>query len=163
MTQQDQTAQDQNNLIFLREKIKQIKIAMFKPEKNDMLQLPNNIISTLKVDDEGNVWFFTSQKGNYAQQPETFFAYLEYYQKGGDGRLRINGKASIVTDYDAVDFAVKPSIPGMYGQILLLKVKIMQAEYIVSKPANKITFKERMKTIFSDLFLSQEQRVFDFS
>ena len=160
---QDQTMQDQNNLVFLREKIKQIKIALFKPEKNDMLQLPNNIISTLKVDDEGNVWFFTSQKGNYAQQPETFFAYLEYYQKGGDGRLRINGKASIVTDHDEVDFAVKPSVPGMYGQILLLKVKIMQAEYIVSKPVHKIPFKERMKSIFTDLFLAQEQRVFDFS
>ena len=160
---QDQTMQDQNNLVFLREKIKQIKIAMFKPEKNDMLQLPNNIISTLKVDDEGNVWFFTSQQGNYAQQPDTFFAYLEYYQKGGDGRLRINGKASIVTDYDEVDFAVKPSVPGMYGQILLLKVKIMQAEYIVSKSAQKIPLKERMKSIFSNLFLAQEQRVFDFS
>jgi len=163
MTQQDQTAQDHNNLIFLREKIKQIKIAMFKPEKNDMLQLPNNIISTLKVDDEGYVWFFTSQKGNYAQQPETFFAYLEYYQKGGDGRLRINGKASIVTDYDEIDFAVKPSVPGMYGQILLLKVKIMQAEYIISKPANKIPFKERIKSMFTEIFISQEQRVFDFS
>ena len=160
---QNQTMQDQNNLVFLREKIKQIKIAMFKPEKNDVLQLPNNIISTLKVDDEGNVWFFTSQQGNYAQQPDTFFAYLDYYQKGGDGRLRINGKASIVTDYDEIDFAVRPSVPGMYGQILLLKVKIMQAEYIVSKPAHKIPFKERMKSIFSNMFLAQEQRVFDFS
>ncbi len=81
----------------------------------------------------------------------------------GDGRLRINGKASIVTDDDHADFALKPLVPGMYSQILLVKVKIMQAEYIVSKPANKTPFKERMKSMFTNLFFAQEQRVFDFS
>lgn len=43
------------NLEFLKEKIEDIKIALFKTELNPDLQLPNNIIQTFKVEDDGTV------------------------------------------------------------------------------------------------------------
>ncbi len=43
------------NLVFLKEKIREIKFALFKSEINSELQLPNNIIQNLKVEDDGTV------------------------------------------------------------------------------------------------------------
>ena len=41
-----------SNLEFLKERIKDIKIALFRSECYSELQLPNNIISTLQMDDD---------------------------------------------------------------------------------------------------------------
>ena len=59
--------QRDKNLDFIKEKIKEIKIAIFKTELNPELQLPNNIIQTFKVEDDGTVWFFTSCNGNHVE------------------------------------------------------------------------------------------------
>ena len=51
------------NLDFLAEKIKDIRIALFKSHINSELQLPNNIIQVLRVEDDGTLLFFTSCNG----------------------------------------------------------------------------------------------------
>lgn len=49
---------------------------------NSELQLPNNIIQTLKVDDDGHIWFLTSCTGDHAQNiARSFYAYLDYYKR----------------------------------------------------------------------------------
>src|SRR4051812_13878190 len=81
--------------LFVKEKIEKIKVALFRAESESVLQLPNNIISTLKVDDEGYIWFFTSCIRSYAPYlDKELDVSLSYYQKGNDC-LRINGKAFI--------------------------------------------------------------------
>src|SRR6266542_6095366 len=83
-----------DDLLFLKEKIKEINVALFKAESDSVLQLPNNIISTLRVDD-GHVWFFTSCAGPYAQHlDKELYASLYYYQKGNNC-LQISGKAFV--------------------------------------------------------------------
>src|SRR5665647_2040618 len=110
-----------DNLLFLENKIQQIKMAMFRAEIDSELQLPNNIISTIKTDSDGNIWFFTSCNGEYAKNIDKhFFAYLEYYQKGQDFRLRLSGKASIVEgDSEAATSAIKTNSP-INGSIVLI-------------------------------------------
>ncbi len=133
-------------LSFLKEKIEEIRIALFKAEIASVLRLPNNIINTLKVDDEGYIWFYTSCNGMYANEVDKeFFAYLDYYQKGRDTRLRISGRTCIVEGCGA-DAATIDS-----NSLLLLKMKIMQAEYFgadVEKPQNWIG---KIKTTFTEL------------
>ncbi|HAZ92481.1 MAG TPA: hypothetical protein DCX70_03550, partial [Chitinophagaceae bacterium] len=81
-----------SNLEFLKERIKEIKIALFRSESYSELQLPNNVISTLQMDNDGNIWFFTSCAGDYADNVEkSFFASLDYYKKGTDCRIRVSG------------------------------------------------------------------------
>ena len=133
-------------LAFLKEKIENIRIALFKAEINSELQLPNNIISTLKVDNDGYIWFYTSCNGSYAPQVDKeFFAYLDYYQKGGDTRLRINGRACIIegcgSDADAVE----------NSNLILLKMKIMQAEYFGSDVERQQTWMDKIKATFTEL------------
>ena len=55
------------SLAFLRSKINQIKVALFTSETDFELQLPNNIIQTLCVEDDGTIWFFTTCNGNHAR------------------------------------------------------------------------------------------------
>jgi hypothetical protein len=133
-------------LTFLKEKIEDIRIALFKAEINSELRLPNNIISTLKVDNNGYIWFYTSCNGSYATQVDKeFFAYLDYYQKGRDSRLRVSGRACIIegcgSDADMVE----------NSNLILLKMKIMQAEYFGNDIEKQQSWMERIRTTFTEL------------
>ncbi len=133
-------------LLFLREKIEDIRIALFKAEIASELQLPNNIISTLKVDDEGFIWFYTSCNGGYAHEVDKeFFAYLDYYQKGRDARLRVSGRTTIAEGCGS------DASPVENSNLLLLKMKIMQAEYFSAGAERQQNWIGRVKSTFTEL------------
>ena len=133
-------------LTFLREKIETIRIALFKAEIASELRLPNNIISTLKVDNEGSIWFYTSCNGNYAHEVDKeFFAYLDYYQKGRDSRLRVSGRTTIVEGCGS------DAAPVDDSNLLLLRMKIMQAEYYGSDAEQQPTWMDKIKATFTEL------------
>ncbi len=152
------------NLGFLKEKIRDIKIALFKSEINSELQLPNNIIQVLKVGDDGTVWFFTSCSNSQAENIEkSFYAYLDFYKKGTDCRLQISGKASIAEEDEDQLFALSNYSKGTAGSLILVKMKIMQAEYFENKQVANVSWTEKLKTAFNHLFVSPSHRVYDFS
>lgn len=151
-----------DNLDFLKQKINSIKIALFKSEFNSELHLPNNIIQTLKVDDDGTVWFFTSCNGNYAEYiDKSFYAYLDYYRKGTDCRLQISGKANIVEDEnDEIGDNIQK---GVYGKLVLVKLKIMQAEFFENRPHSPASWGDKIKNMIHHIFPAATHRVYDFS
>lgn len=150
-----------DNLDFLKQKINFIKIALFKSEFHSELHLPNNIIHTIKVDDDGTVWFFTSCNGDYAKYIDrSFYAYLDYYKKGTDCRLQLSGKANIVEDENeglGADYE-----KGPYGKLVLVKLKIMQAEFFENRPQVTTTWTDKIKNMIHHLFPAPTHRVYDF-
>ena len=107
------------NLEFLKEKIANIKIALFKTELDPELQLPNNIIQTLKVEDDGHVWFFTSCNVKYIENIDRpFYAYLNYQKKGSDCRLQLSGRASLIKNDDDGLFSICNYAKGGYGKLV---------------------------------------------
>jgi len=155
--------QDQN-LHFLKEKIKDIKIALFRSELDPELQLPNNIIQTLKVEDDGTVWFFTSCNGNQVKNIDRpFYAYLSYQKKGTGCRLQISGKASIVENDNDGLFSMCDYSKGNYGTLVLVKMKIMQAEFFENKPFENVSWAEKIKNSFAYLFMAPAHRIYDFA
>ncbi|MEP7165598.1 MAG: pyridoxamine 5'-phosphate oxidase family protein [Ferruginibacter sp.] len=151
------------NLAFLKEKIREIKIALFKSEINSELQLPNNIIQVLKIEDDGTIWFFTSCSGKQAESIErSFYAYLDFYKKGTDCRLQISGRASIA-DNDEGLFDMSNYSKGISGSLILVKMKIMQAEYFESSQLGNVSLTERIKSVINHLFVTPQHRVYDFS
>ncbi len=149
-----------DNLQFLLNKINSIKVARFTAEINAELQLPNNIISTLKTDSEGNIWFFTSCNGAYARHiDKQFHAYLEYYQKGQDCRLRLSGKAVIVEDNES---EVENEAVPTGKNFLLIKFKMMHAEYFENKGLSHVSIKEKVKSFFTEIFVPSN-RIYDFT
>jgi len=152
------------NLDFLKEKIIEIKTALFRTELNPELQLPNNIIQTLKVEDDGTVWFFTSCNGMHINNIDrSFYAYLAYQKKGSDCHLQLSGKATLVKTGDEGLFSICNYAKGSYGKLVLVKMKIMHAEFFENKYLVNNTWTEKLMYNFSQLFMPAVHRVYNFS
>ena len=153
-----------NNLAFLKEKINLIKIALFKSEINSELQLPNNIIQTLRVEDDGTVWFFTTCNQNHARFiNKSFYAYLDYYKKDTGCRLQLSGKAQIVdNEYDNTFCDWNGASKEGYTSVLI-KMKLMQAEFFENKISTDFSWPEKIKNAFNSLFISPSHRSYHFS
>ena len=136
------------------------KIALFKSEINSELSLPTNVIQTISIDNEGNIYFFTSCKGCFAKNiDQPFYAYLDYHKKGYENRLRISGKAMIVKDENT--FEVEESEMG--NSLVLIKLKIMQAEFFAQPGAHQhLSWPQKIKSTFNHLFFPAEEQHFKF-
>ncbi|MCW3093752.1 MAG: hypothetical protein JWP81_4821, partial [Ferruginibacter sp.] len=138
------------------------KVAIFRAEPGEELRIPNNLVSTIKTDEAGNIWFFTACDGAFAKNiSEHFHAYLDYYQKGQDCRLRLSGKACIVqdeTEIDGDEIAVEPATMN----IALVKFKILYAEYFENK-STPVSITKKVKTFFTEIFVPNSHRVYDFT
>ena len=151
------------HLLFLRGKIKDIRVALFKSEINSELSLPNNVVETIHTDNEGNIFFFTSCNGNHAAQINLpFYAYLDYYKKGTDTRLKISGKAMIVNEERN---AAAPEIEerGISSRsVVLVKMKIMQAEFS-GEPMQENTWTKKIKSTFNHFFFPASEQHYSFN
>lgn len=156
---------DEENLRFLKEKIKAIRFAIFKAEIHSELQLPNNIVQVLKVDTEGMMWFLTSCTGQHAKTVDKeFYAYMDFYRKGIDCRLQVSGKAEVIDDDDQSFLSMSDYSKTLSGRLVLIKMKIMQAEYFESKPESTGSFIDKCKDVFNHIFISAgPHRIYDFS
>ena len=140
------------HLHFLHDKIRDLRSALFYSLSNSVLKIPTSIVTALKVDDEGQVWFFVSRpKQQLTEFDRQFPARLEFYKKGKHAVVKINGRACIVNDAEQVTDLV--SLPAeikekALDQLLLIKVKIEKAEYFETSPATNGT---SLKKIASQL------------
>ncbi len=155
----DQEIVDEN-LKFLKEKINSIKVALFRSEIDSELKLPNNIIQTYKVDDDGTVWFFTTLNSCHkALSGKPFFARLYFYKKGADFHLQLSGQAVIVDDED--QDTVNNISAGSYP-VGLIKMKILQAEFNEKNSDRNISWSQKLRSVFNQLFIAQH-RVYHFT
>ena len=152
------------HLSFLREKIMETKVAIFKSEINSELSLPTNVIQTLSVDEEGNIYFFTACNGNYANNIDLpFYAYLDYHKRGFENRLRISGKAVIVRDENK-DAEETVQLDGVTAKsIVMIKMKIMQAEFFEKRSLAHVSWAEKLKNVIELILPLSSFKVYNFS
>ncbi len=151
------------HLTFLRDKIMETKVALFKSETNSELTLPTNVIQTISVDEDGNIYFFTSCNGNFAKNIDhPFYAYLDYHKKGYGERLCISGKAIIVKEENE---EIEPE-KNIYGitekSIVLVKMKIMQAEFFGQPAHEPMSFPQKIKNSITHLFFPANEQHYKF-
>ena len=152
------------HLMFLKHKINEIKIALFKSEMNSELQIPNNIIETLCVEDDGTVWFFTTCNGKHARFiNKSFHASLNYYKKSTGSYLHLSGKAIIVNDHAENPFPMLNDCSNELYTSVLIKMKIMQADFFENRTSTDVSGVEKIKALIAGLFLSPPHRVYNFS
>jgi len=114
------------NLQFIREKIYQVRSAIMYTMSNDLVKLPNNIVSAVKVDEEGQLWFTCNQPGKDINQIDLNFpARLHFYRKGTMFHIEVSGKATIVKE-DNIDLNTAGS--GMKAP-LLIKMSMNSVAY----------------------------------
>jgi hypothetical protein len=122
---------------FLQARIASIGTALFFSENKYMLPFPAYIITALKTDEEGYIWFFISRNWNKTVTYDLpFRTNLEFYRKGYPFSLKIEGDASLVNDKEIMQGFMQnllgKSVPvkeDAISGVLLVKVKIEKATY----------------------------------
>lgn len=124
-------------LSFLQEKIREIGSALFFNLSESVLKLPTSIVSTLKVDDYGFVWFFVQRPPQSLKEFEMEFPVrLDFFKKGSGCFLQVNGKGWVVSDPEELNsFVTLPEDAKKLAtnEMVLVKVKIMRADYFETK------------------------------
>ncbi|MBC7651203.1 MAG: hypothetical protein H7101_05590 [Deinococcales bacterium] len=99
---------------------------------NDVLKLPTHIVHTLKVDDNGYLWFIVPKPTQQIAAFESKFPVeLQYFKKGSPDVINVHGAAQIVTDeaiIAAIDFMSEERKAELLVNHIFLNVKMMQVE-----------------------------------
>jgi general stress protein 26 len=66
---------------------------------NELVRLPNDIVTYVNIDDEGQLWFLSHLPQQLVSECEREFpARLHFFRKGYDYFIEVSGKATIVSD-----------------------------------------------------------------
>jgi general stress protein 26 len=142
-------------LNFLQEKIREIGSAIFFNLSDSVLKLPTSLVSSLKVDDYGFVWFFIQKPKQNVQEFENEFPVrLDFFRKGKSYFLQVMGKGWVVTDPEEMNTFV--NLPEeaknmALNEMVLVKVKISRAEYYETGTTKQSWWKNAVNS-FSTFF-----------
>lgn len=127
-----------SNLQFLREKIQDLKSALFFSQNTSLLRMPTMIVSISKVDDLGQMWFFVPRPRQVLHEFDREFPVrLEFFRKGKSFFLHITGKAYIINDPEEINSLFYEEIKEKaMGHMVLIKVKMTKADYFENAPAS---------------------------
>src|ERR1700761_5216364 len=106
----------QTDLRFLQEKIQDLKNALFFSQNTSLLRIATTIVSVLKVDELGQMWFFVSRPQQALHEFDSEFPVrLEFFRKGKQFFLHVAGRAFIVTDPEEINNLVHEDIRELAG------------------------------------------------
>jgi hypothetical protein len=125
--------QQTQQLAFLQDKIEQIGSAIFFNQSESVLKLPTSLVSNIKVDDFGYLWFFVKKPKQHLQEFDNEFpTRLDFFKKGVDYFLQVNGKGWVVADPEEQSTFLEmfnDIDAGLLEDMVLVKVKMLKAEY----------------------------------
>ena len=112
-------------LMFIKNKLQQIKSAVMYATNSNIVRLPNDIVEFESVDDDGLLWFSAHIPRHWIKAYELHFpAKLIFYRKGVDYYVEITGTAVVVNKQD-----VMYGLDNLQGGKLLLKMVPYYIEY----------------------------------
>ncbi len=86
------------NLQFISEKIADLQNAVMYSMSNSLVKLPNDIVTSVKVDEEGQLWFLSHLPCQSLKECEQVFpARLHFFRKGRNYFVEVSGKATIMS------------------------------------------------------------------
>jgi hypothetical protein len=138
-------------LNFLQDKIKEIGSAIFFNLSDSVLRLPTSIVTTVKVDDYGFVWFNIQKPRQQLKEFESEFPVrLDFFKKGQNCFLQVMGKGWVVTDPEEMNsFAPLPenARQAVSADMVLVKVKILRAEYYETRTSHQSWWQSAINTV----------------
>ncbi|WP_276483873.1 pyridoxamine 5'-phosphate oxidase family protein [Paraflavitalea pollutisoli] len=132
----------------MRDRILEIGSALFANTGNALFKVPTSIISVLRVDQSGNVWFFLNHPNVYMEETDRSFpARLDFYRKGKPFFLNVSGTAEVITDADMIrEIAGEKAAGHTSSRVMLVKVQVEHAAYFEQR--------ERTPNIFQQCWLA---------
>lgn len=121
------------HLNFLREKINDIRTALFFSMSKSVLKLPNCIVSAIHVDDMGQIWLVMPKPTQEVKEFEQKFPVkLNFYKKGKDFFLNVTGTACLVFEPAEIDEMIEIAClenNKLTDNWILVKVEIVNTYY----------------------------------
>ncbi len=121
------------DIAFVQLKLANIGTALFYCGESCQLPFNTYIITALKVDNEGYVWFFINRSMHHDNVPiRPFEAQLEFYRKGYPFSMKIDGEASVADAREKMQDLMGKGISlneETLNSIILIKVKIEKIAY----------------------------------
>jgi hypothetical protein len=135
-------------LMFIKNKLQQIKSAVMYATNSNIVRLPNDIVEFESVDDDGLLWFSAHVPRNWEKAYELHFpAKLIFYRKGVDYYVEITGTAVVVNKQD-----VMYGTNNIEGGKLLLKMVPYYIEY--TETGRKDAGFKKLKSQVYDVFMN---------
>jgi hypothetical protein len=152
------------DLHFLQEKIQDLKNALFISQNSSLLRIPTTIISIVKTDDLGQVWFFVSRPKQFLHEFDREFpAKLEFFRKGKRFFLHITGKAFIVSDPEEINSLVGEEMMHQATEhVVLIKFKMQKADYFESAVPGERSGIKWWKSLLRPYHLERPMSMFSF-
>jgi hypothetical protein len=123
--------ENEKNLVFLKEKIKDLESALFFNHSTAVLKLPVCVVRILDVDELGQLWYSVNRPSQCLEHFEHEFpGELQFYKKGRQHRINIQGKAIIVDDPEVLN-TLPEHIAEKYDPktMVLLRMKMSHVNY----------------------------------
>lgn len=133
-------------LMFIKNKLQQIKSAVMYSANSNVTRLPNDIVEFETIDEDGLLWFTAHVPKQWIKGYELHFpAKLIFYRKGVEYYVEINGTAVVVNKQDAM-------YGDAHGGKLLLKMVPYYMEY--TETGKKEPGFKKLKSQIHDIFMN---------
>lgn len=104
--------------------------ALFYNYSTAVLKFPVCVVSMIKLDEVGNLWFTATRPNQCLDTFEKDFpSMLHFYRKGQKFHMKVHGKAVIVDDPEQLFLLDKDILEHVGSETVLLKVRIQKVEY----------------------------------
>jgi len=137
----DKSTRD-TNYEFIREKVYRLHSAIMYSMSNELIKIPNSIVTVLRIDDEGHLWFQCKAPVLHIQHYEQSFpARLHFFRKGIRYFMEVSGSTSIIKAQDS-DNTVDT-------KALLLKMDINSVRYTEPEVPKKTWMDQMLEQSFN--------------
>ncbi len=124
---------------MIRSKIMELQSALFFTESASLLRLPTHVISSVGMDDEGQMWFVIPKPAQKIEEFEKEIpAKLDFFKKGTAFYVKVTGKAYLINDHAELKNNTAMSAEMLAkvenGKSLAVRVRIQDADLVDNTP-----------------------------
>lgn len=137
----------------LREMVNAVSVCMFTTV-DDNGMVTTRPMTTIDIDGEGNLWFFTNEFGEkILEESYDNRAYLIYSHPGANTYLYVKGTSNLIVDHTKMEELWKPMLKAWFPQgvkdakLCLIKVITEEAKYWNSSSNKMVVFYNMVKAI----------------
>ena len=153
MNHSEHLEKDSAAVTKLKDLLSDIPVCMFVTHlEND--QVTSRPMTTAKIDDDGNVWFFANMFGEtVVEESNDNSVYLVYAHPGRNTYVHITGYAHVVWDREKIEALWNPLLKAWYPggvddpRLCLLKVITEEARYWNASSNKMVIFFNMLKAI----------------
>jgi general stress protein 26 len=119
---------------FLKRKLSELNSALFFAEGDSLFKLPNHLITEMEINDDGQIWFVIPKPAQDLEAfDKEFPVRLEFFKKGIQFRLKVQGKGRLIEDRSEMEELSAPN-PTMYEKVktepvIMIKVGVQFVDY----------------------------------